>query len=98
MHIIRLREPWEVEPRPGGVVYRRYFNRPTGLAGGEAVRLAIDGLPLLAAVSFNGAPLAEGSSGDITAALLPRNLVVIEVAGAEAAGELPFGEVRLEIG
>jgi len=97
MHTIRLREPWEVETAPDYVVYRRYFNCPTGLEPGTVVRLAIEELPPAGQVSINTAPLRPAQSvWDISAALQPRNLISIELRGSPVS-ERPFGEVRLEI-
>jgi hypothetical protein len=97
MHTIRLREPWIVELQSGRVIYRRYFNRPTGLQPGDIVQLAIDGLRHDALVSFNGHPLpaSDAMSWEIGGRLQPRNIVIVEAAGSEG---LPFREVRLEIG
>jgi hypothetical protein len=98
MHTIRLREPWEVEAGPGRVIYRRHFNRPTGLGPGEVVRLAVDDLPAGATVSFNGEPLVGGDSGwDISAQLQNRNAIVVSLAAETLPPARPFGEVRLEI-
>jgi hypothetical protein len=99
MHTIRLREPWEIEFEPGRVIYRRHFNRPTGLAPGDVVRLAIDDLPAAATVFINGQQLTvdASASDDITTALLPRNAVEIIVAAEGIAGQRPFSEVRLVI-
>jgi hypothetical protein len=99
MHTIRLREPWTVEFQPGRVIYRRHFNRPTGLGPGDVVRLAIDDLPTAATVFINGQSLTvdASASAEITEALLPRNAVEIIVAADPTAGQRPFGEVMLTI-
>ena len=99
MHTIRLREPWEVEAEPGRAIYRRHFNRPTGLEPGNIVRLAIDELPAAAMALLNGQSLTidASSSADITAALRARNAIEIIVAADPTAGQRPFGEVRLII-
>ena len=99
MHTIRLREPWEVEIQPDRVLYRRHFNRPTGLGPGDVVRLVIDDLPAGATVSFNGEQLVSSDScWDISARLRPRSAILIHLAANESPRERPFGEVRLEIG
>ena len=98
MHTIRLREPWEVEVAPGGIVYRRHFNRPTGLEQGEVVRLKFEPLSPGLSVRFNDEPLPQGCSvWDITLQLQLRNSVVILYAGASVPVEHPFSDVRLEI-
>jgi hypothetical protein len=98
MHTIRLREPWEVEAQPGRMIYRRHFNRPTGLEQGDVVRLVIDGLAAAAMVHVNGEPLASGDScWDISAQLQNRNAIVISLTIDALPPARPFGEVRLEM-
>lgn len=99
MHTIRLREPWKVEFESGRVVYRRYFNCPTGLTPRDAVSLAIDQLDVAARVSLNTQPLAGGvsSTWEITPWLQPRNVVQVSIASETPPEQRPFGEVRLEI-
>jgi len=98
MHTIRLREPWEVEFQPGRVIYRRHFNRPTGLGSGDVVRLMIDQLADGATVSFNGELLASGDSRwNISAQLENRNAIAVSLPRDALPPERPFGEVRLEI-
>lgn len=60
MHTIRLRDPWESELSAGRAIYRRHFNRPTGLTAADVVRLVVDELPAEAVVSFNGETLGKG--------------------------------------
>jgi hypothetical protein len=96
MHTIRLREPWNIEQQADGVLYRRYFNQPTGLGPASVVHLAIDQLPEDSQVTFNDVPLATAAAWDITAGLQPRNLILIEIRGRPLA-ERPFSDVRLEI-
>jgi len=98
MHTIRLREPWDVEVAADHVLYRRHFNRPTGLGPGDAVRLVVENLPPETAVSFNKQPLsAPGLCWDITSWLQLRNAIEISVPAAASPFERPFGEVKLEI-
>ena len=88
MHTIRLREPWDVELQPGGVLYRRHFNRPTGLQPPDVVRLAIDGLRGDARVGSTPRRLpAKAAAGYI--ALLsssPRNAITVEAYAALVSG------------
>lgn len=95
-HTIRLRAPWDVERHPDRVIFRRYFNRPTGLGPADVVRLAIDGLQPGTRVHINASELPpDAVPWDITSQLQPRNAVTIEAGGNTA--ERPFGEVHLEI-
>ena len=99
MHTIRLREPWTVESQSGCVIYRRYFNRPTGLTPDDVVCLVIEQLVDEAKVSFNSQSLACGgpTSWDITHWLLLRNAVEVSIASEAVPARRAFGEVRLEI-
>jgi hypothetical protein len=99
MHIIRLREPWIVETHPDRVVYRRYFNLPTGLGPDDAVRLVIEQLVDEAKVTFNSQPLAHNDSAawEITPWLFPRNAVEVSIRSETLPARRPFGEVRLEL-
>ena len=98
MHLIRLRDPWEIEAADGSVRYQRWFNLPTGLAG-ATVRIAIDQLDPATSVLLNDEPLPAlaGSRWTITDRLQPRNRIVIEITGDAPPASRPFGEVRLEI-
>jgi len=103
MHVIRLRDPWEVETIQGVVRYRRWFNKPTGIDAGTIVQLVIDDLDPTARVELNDEPLAVLSpdnpqSWPITEQLCSRNAVTIDIDGAGETAQRPFGEVRLEIG
>lgn len=102
MHTIRLREPWEIEVSVGCVVYRRHFNRPTGLEQGDVVQLRFEPLSPDLSVRFNDEPLAENSTEglaawDITPQLQLRNSVTIQFAAATVPTQPPFTNVRLEI-
>lgn len=99
MHTIRLREPWIVESQPGRVIYRRYFNRPTGLTNRDVIRLVIEDLADTAKVTFNSQSLAGESPAawEIAPWLLARNAVEIVVTSEGLPMQRPFGEVRLEI-
>jgi hypothetical protein len=98
MHTIRLREPWTVDFQPGRAIYRRHFNRPTGLTTDDVVRLVIEQLLEGSKVTFNSQSLArDGSAWVITPWLLPRNTVEVSIASETLPADRPFGEVRLEI-
>ena len=98
MHTIRLREPWTVDFQTGQVIYRRHFNRPTGLTAHDVVRLVIEQLVDGARVSFNSQSLASNSTAwEITPWLLPRNVVQVSIASETMPAQRPFGEVWLEI-
>jgi hypothetical protein len=93
LHSIRLREPWQCEPREGGVCWIRTFNWPAGLTRREKVWVVIEPLPMDARVSLNGQELA--SNLDVTHLIALHNRLEVIVPGADA-GELPFS-VRLDI-
>lgn len=102
-HIIRLREPWDREPLPGGGLrFRRRFNAPTGLRSTTTVTIVCDSPAAATTVWLNDAVLGDHAAADgtwshgVTAELLSRNELVIDVEGL-AATELPWREVRLEI-
>jgi hypothetical protein len=101
-HVIRLREPWDREPRTGGGArYRRFFNTPTGLTPGTTVAVVCEAPTAAATVWLNDRTLGDHApeqgtwSHDVTRDLLSRNELTIDVA--TAAAELPWREVRLEI-
>ena len=93
IHSIHLREPWQCEPREGGVCWVRTFNWPAGLTPREKVWVVIEPLPDDARVSLNGQEL----TGDleVTRLIALHNRLEIELPGG-GAGELPFS-VRLDI-
>jgi len=64
------------------VVYRRSFNRPTGLSGGDSVVLQSGLLPLAASIRFNGIPIDIPSDASIEIAdrLQPHNELVVRIA------------------
>ncbi len=82
-HPIRLRHPWESEPRADGqILYRRRFNRPTGLEAHEQVSLEIDRAMVAGQVSLNGASLGQLKPGefftaDITSLIAEANEVAV---------------------
>jgi hypothetical protein len=86
VHIIRLREPWEVQSLPDGrMEYRRKFGKPRQRDAAERVWLVCAGV---STVEMNDEAIE--SACDVTSRLLPRNEVVI-------VSEAPLGEVQLEI-
>jgi len=99
MHTIRLREPWLIEFQSGCAIYRRHFNRPTGLTNHDVVHLVIEQLVDEAKVSINSQSLVSAglAAWEITSWILPRNAVQVSLASETLPAERPFGEVRLEI-
>lgn len=106
-HRIRLRKPWQGRPAPGGVDWRRPFNRPTGLGPAERVWVAVQGLESLGTVELNGHQLGR-LAGDrslqrfeATAALELHNELLLRLetsASSENQGETsPPAAVWLEI-
>ncbi len=69
----------------GRALFRRGFNRPTGLESSETLWLVIEGLDACGVVSLNGQRLGEVEGYalprefDVTARLEPRNEVVLEI-------------------
>lgn len=61
------------------VIYRRSFNRPTGLNTQTVVLLSSELLPLARSTRLNGHPLTPDGSGqvEITALLLPHNELLV---------------------
>lgn len=123
-HVIRLRDPWDCQPlargelsaeAAPGVRCTRRFNAPSNLDAEERVWLLCDAVEHRARFTLNGHSLGmvEGPCAqpriDLTDALLPHNVLEIEVelatddAPAPAAPSGPLGlpggigEVRLEI-
>lgn len=102
-HVIRLREPWDREPRSGGGTrYRRFFNLPTGLTPTTVVHIVCAGSTAATTAWLNDVALGDHAaeepawSHEVTENLLSRNELVIDVA-APAVAELPWREMRLEI-
>jgi hypothetical protein len=103
-HVIRLREPWQHTPVPGGSRHTRSFNCPTNLLPGQRVWLVIEETDA-AHVSLNGSavgqsPRLSAEDGqqsrltyEIASLLKPRNEIVLDLAGETTQ----LGEVRLEI-
>lgn len=103
-HVIRLREPWQHSPVPGGTRHTRSFNCPTNLAPEQRVWLVIEGAGV-SSVTVNGSSVGQASrlsgfrgqagrlSYEVTSLLAPRNEIVLELTGEQAQ----LGEVRLEI-
>jgi Glycosyl hydrolase 2 galactose-binding domain-like len=70
----------------GRVCYRRTFQKPTGLGGGDQVWLVVEPARSLAAVELNGTPLGTMRANDaaarfdITRLLADRNALAVEVS------------------
>lgn len=94
-HPIRLRHPWDSEPQADGrIVYRRRFNRPTGLDAGEHVSLEIDRALVAGDVILNGAKVgqlkpAEFFTADITSLLAAANELCVAVDPRTALAVAP---------
>ncbi|MHB0955093.1 MAG: hypothetical protein ACYC0X_01810 [Pirellulaceae bacterium] len=110
MHVIRLREPWQVSREADHrVVLRRRFHCPTGLESGDRVLLVVEGLIGERSVTLNGNHLAMESDtagtlrAEIHAQLIGLNEIVLELTGPDAlvaqlrTDVLAAGLVRLEI-
>ncbi|REJ66928.1 MAG: hypothetical protein DWQ31_12910 [Planctomycetota bacterium] len=104
-HVIRLRQPWQVEAADDGAVrWRRHFNWPTGLDDRERLWLLV-ACPQTEAslsMSLNGRPLVtvrgeRGTiEGDATSFLKDRNELVIQLPAT--SGEMTLGDsVTIEI-
>ncbi len=82
-HPIRLRHPWASEPQPDGrVIFRRNFNRPSGLDPWERVSLEVDRAIVAGQMSLNGTLLGELKPGeffttDITSLIADANEVCL---------------------
>jgi len=63
------------------VVYRRAFNRPTGLADGDSICLQCGLLPIAASIRFNGNQIAIPSEASIEIGdrLLPHNELAVTI-------------------
>jgi hypothetical protein len=108
-HRIRLGKPWQCEPVPEGMCWKRNFHRPTGLGPNERVWIAVDSIRSSGSVLLNGETLGRVPSGEsrcrfeITGQLLLRNQIQIIQKGEgislprELDRSSPFGEVSLEI-
>lgn len=107
IHRIRLRHPWHCEPQSDSVVWRRRFNRPTGLGSQERVVLVVEGVTTPGIVLLNGQPLgslrleAAPQPFDLTGMLQASNELALRLESAppedpHSLSSLP-GEVRLEI-
>lgn len=100
MHSIRLRHPWDFQPRDGRNSWARSFNWPAGNAAGETVYLVVEPCPIEAAIVLNGKPLPDGSEPgrfDLAGCLAEFNrLEIILPAENNADSQFPL-EVQLEI-
>jgi beta-galactosidase/beta-glucuronidase len=107
IHRIRLRHPWLCEPQPDAVVWRRRFNRPTGLGPEERVFLVVERLATPGTIVLNGQPLGQirGEAGpqsfDVTDTLELSNELTLRLQSPppddpHRSSSLP-GEVCLEI-
>lgn len=67
------------------VTYRRSFNRPTGLSGGDTIELQCGLLPIAASIRFNGEMIDTPSlsSLEISDRLLPHNELVVRIAAEQ---------------
>ena len=99
-HRIRLTGFWTAtEHAPGRTRHARRFGRPRALDPGETAWVVCDRSPGPGEVQLNGEPLGPVVAGgpfafDVTARLLPRNELRIDVAAPAAD---PPSEVALEI-
>jgi hypothetical protein len=99
-HRIRLRDPWQHEPRrdaPGCARSRRRFGYPGRIDPHERVWLVLQGVGGPAEVSLNGVELGrveDEAEFEVTAYLRPRNEVVLAGPGD---GGVSFAEVALEV-
>jgi hypothetical protein len=100
-HVIRLREPWEIDASaPDVVIWRRRFGRPTGLVPATRVWLCVRPEGDVRAVALNECALGPAQQEgvgrwDITAQLEVRNQLKVIVPDATRA-EMSF-EAWLEI-
>lgn len=100
-HTIRLRQPWRTETNSQArVVQKRHFNKPTGLDDTSEVWLVAGELPTGTTVIVNGVSLGEVSNttwqAEITAVLLPRNLIELQYP-APVLSANPPEQISLEI-
>ncbi|HEV3203198.1 MAG TPA: hypothetical protein VGY77_02390 [Gemmataceae bacterium] len=101
-HRIRLRGPWESEPRVGTVRYLRHFGRPGRIDADERIWLTITVAGATAEVKLNDQYLGrhEGANQpfeyEVTELLHPRNHLSVEVTAPNSNAE-SWGEVALEI-
>jgi hypothetical protein len=67
------------------VTYRRSFNRPTGLSGGDSIKLQCGLLPIAASILFNGEMIETPSlsSLEINDRLLLHNELVVRIAAEQ---------------
>jgi hypothetical protein len=100
MHLIRLRDPWDVESEGTVVRWRRFFNRPTGLSPGDAVELRFENLADGAILRLNS-ELLEARSGEagwtavaVAPLLKDRNEIIIELHTSQAR---PFEQAVLAL-
>ncbi len=64
------------------VTYRRAFNRPTGVTGGDSISVQSGLLPIATSIHFNGVQIAIPSEASIEIGdrLLPHNELVVRIA------------------
>ena len=100
IHTIRLKHPWQCEPRENGCCWIRPFNWPAGLLPREVAWLVVEPCPEEAVVLLSGKPLVAGAPGrfDISAVLREFNQITIQLPETPPSDqtECPL-EVRLEI-
>lgn len=107
IHRIRLRHPWQREPQAGAVLWRRRFNRPTGLDAGHRVFVVIEGDVGLGGVVLNDEPLGtlRGQQSpqpfEVTDRLLGSNELLLWLEQSSSDEPMPAttppGEVWVEI-
>lgn len=106
VHRIRLRHPWSCESQAEGVLWRRRFNRPTGLGPNDRVFVVLEGGGQ-GVLGLNEESLGrlggcdEPQAFEVTDRLRPSNelALLLETAArpSETSPSVPPGEIRLEI-
>ncbi len=106
-HRIRLRPPWQTDPREGSTRWRRHFNRPTGLDPQQRVWIVMKRIAGRGHAAVNGCPLGHFGDEpgvpcrfDVTDLLRLHNQLELTVEGALAEGapaSAPPADVCLEI-
>ena len=87
-----------VSVKATAVVYRRAFNRPTGLAVGDSVSLQCEFLPIAASICFNGSQVDVPSDSyiEIGDRLLAHNELVVRIgANHFQAASLATASLRI---
>ncbi len=97
MHVIRLRDPWEIDRQAATICYRRRFGEPTNLDVGQRVWLVLDGADSAVTATLNGQALTAHSGPGIRFELTGRLSLRNELLLTLPVGAAGLGEVRLEI-